>query len=384
MRIPQDAGKAAEETGAKRTYADYTEMLAVEDLDIVSVCPRWVDCHEEMVMACAEAGCHVYCEKPMAASLDSADRIVEAADRAGVKVAVAHQAVYLPQVQRIREMVEEGKIGRIHSFHSSGKQDHRGGGEDLMVLGTHLFNLMRFFAGDVAWMFGHVTAEGKDIEACHVREAGEPIGPIAGDFVETIYAFKSGATGHFVSRARGGNSGSHYGLEIAGEAGRIAFNADASMVTLMDDDAHRPWDSAQEREALSLGDSPLSDGNRLAILDLIDAVENDRDPRSSASRRPVRSGDDPWRLRVADHGGTGYPPNGKPPASSRTLEGLWVRKRRRWNTEWPKGSGFLFMCFMLSLRVGLEFLMPRSVRGLFRCAIYHEVNCGIVPPATTA
>ena len=280
---PTGRRKAAEETGAKRTYSDYKEMLAVEDLDIVSVCPRWVDCHEEMVIACAEAGCHVYCEKPMAASLDSADRIVEAADRAGVKVAVAHQAVYLPQVQRIREMVEEGKIGRILSFHSSGKQDHRGGGEDLVVLGTHLFNLMRFFAGDVAWMFGHVTAEGKDIGACDVREAGEPIGPVAGDFVETTYSFKSGAKGHFVSRARGDSGGGHYGLEIAGEAGRIAFNADASMVTLVDDDAHTPWDSAQEREALSLGDSPLFDGNRLAVLDLIDAVENDRDPRSSAT-----------------------------------------------------------------------------------------------------
>lgn len=51
---PDAAGreKAMADAGAKRSYADYRDMLANESLDIVSVCPRWVDGHEEMLMAC--------------------------------------------------------------------------------------------------------------------------------------------------------------------------------------------------------------------------------------------------------------------------------------------------------------------------------------------
>ena len=107
---PDEAGrqKVAEVTGAERTYADYREMLEKEGLDLVTVGPRWVDCHEEMVTACVEAGCHVYCEKPMAASLEAGDRMVAAADRAGVKLAVAHQGVYLPQVQEVKRLLQAG------------------------------------------------------------------------------------------------------------------------------------------------------------------------------------------------------------------------------------------------------------------------------------
>ena len=81
---PDDAGreKARAETGAKRAYSDYHNMLSEEDLDIVSVCPRWVDCHLEMVLACIDAGCHVYCEKPIAMSLKDGDTMMEAADGA--------------------------------------------------------------------------------------------------------------------------------------------------------------------------------------------------------------------------------------------------------------------------------------------------------------
>ncbi len=110
---PDEEGRqrAEAETGAKRTYADYQEMLERESLDLVSVCPRWVDCHLEMVLACVEAGCHVYCEKPMAMRLDDADRMVSAADRRGVRIAVAHQGVYLPQTREAKRLVESGRIG---------------------------------------------------------------------------------------------------------------------------------------------------------------------------------------------------------------------------------------------------------------------------------
>ncbi len=80
---PDEQGRreVAAAVGAERTYEDYREMLEKEALEIVTVGPRWVDCHEEMVLACVAAGCHIYCEKPMAHSLESADRMVSAAER---------------------------------------------------------------------------------------------------------------------------------------------------------------------------------------------------------------------------------------------------------------------------------------------------------------
>ena len=64
---PDEAGreKAVAESNALRSYVDYREMLEKEELDIVSVCPRWVTEHLAMVTACLENGCNVYCEKPM-------------------------------------------------------------------------------------------------------------------------------------------------------------------------------------------------------------------------------------------------------------------------------------------------------------------------------
>ena len=181
--------KAIADAGAERGYADYRDMLKKEDLDIVSVCPRWVDCHEEMIVACIEAGCHVYSEKPLAGDLASADRIVAAAEQHNRKIAVAHQAVYLRQVHQVRDLIRENRIGKLLSMHAYGKQDHRGGGEDMLVLGTHLFNMMRFLGGDPLWMTARVTVGNREIAPEDVREATEPIGAMAGDGVVSLFSF---------------------------------------------------------------------------------------------------------------------------------------------------------------------------------------------------
>lgn len=274
--------KAVADTGAERGYADYREMLEKEDLDIVSVCPRWVDCHEEMITAALEAGCHVYSEKPMSASPDEADRVIALAESRGLKIAVAHQAAYLPQVRAVLELVQSGRIGPLVAIHAAGKMDHRGGGEDLLVLGTHLFNLMRLFAGDPLSVCGRVTVGGRDITKADIREANEPIGPIAGDRVDATYAFGNGVTASFTSRVRENRDGRPYGMEIVGEKGAIAFNASADPVTLLEDDAVTPWNPDQSREVLPLETAPLMAGNALAVKDLVDAVEQDREPISSA------------------------------------------------------------------------------------------------------
>ena len=276
--------KGQEDTGAPRAYADYQEMLKEEQPDIVSVCPRWTDCHLEMVLACIEVGAHVYCEKPMTWNLEEGDEIVSMADAADKKVAVAHQAVYLPRVQALKKSLQEGRIGAVEAIYAHGKQDRRGGGEDMIVLGTHLFNMMRFYVGDVAWMSSHVTAEGREITPDDVREAGEPVGPLAGDCVNSYFAFKSGVAGFFDSRKYESGGGMRYGMEIVGSEGRIALRGGSGgdlmiypHLVFMPSETGQQWVPLEE-----VPDEPLQTGNQLAIIDLIAAAEEGREPISSA------------------------------------------------------------------------------------------------------
>jgi predicted dehydrogenase len=217
----------------------------------------------------------------MTATPESADTILGLADSKGLKIAVAHQAAYLPQVHAVKEMIDRGRIGKMLSIRATGKMDHRGGGEDMLVLGTHLFNLMRMFAGDVSSVWGRVSVDGRDIEPTDVREAAEPIGWIAGDAVHGFFIFENGMTGTFDSRRRENRDGRPYGMEIVGENGVIAFNERASEVTLLEDDTQSPWKIEQERSAIELDALDLMAGNTLAIVDLVEAIEEDRDPIAS-------------------------------------------------------------------------------------------------------
>ena len=285
---PDEEGraKAQQETGAPRSYADHERMLAAEELDIVSVGPRWPVSHVELVTACMEAGAHVYCEKPMTSNLADGDLLVARAEQLGKKIAVAHQGVYLPQASAVMKAIEGGTIGDVQAVYAHGKQDRRGGGEDMMVLGTHLFNMMRYFLGDVRWMSGHVSVDAREATPADVREPTEPIGPVAGDSIHSYFAFESGVSGHFDSRVEASRGdGMRMGMEIVGSGGIIALRGgspDAAMLyphgTFTPGDPDQRW-----VPLLDPGDGSLGTGNQLAIIDLIEAVEKDRKPVSSAS-----------------------------------------------------------------------------------------------------
>src|SRR5438105_1814854 len=182
---------AAQRLQAKHAYADYRAMLAKERPQIVSVADRYLDAHRDMVLACAEAGASVFLEKPMCRTLAEADEMVTACERHHVKLAIAHQTRYSPRLQRVREMIADGRLGDILELRARGKEDGRGGGQDLMVLGTHLMDLMRFLAGDARWCFGRVGTAGKErvapVTRADVRPGGEEMGPVAGNHITAVY-----------------------------------------------------------------------------------------------------------------------------------------------------------------------------------------------------
>ena len=108
---PEGLRKAGERNGVKKLYGDYREMLEKEDLDVVSVAMRHSVYHEKIVIDCANAGVQIFCEKPIAPDLESADRMAEAARKNGIKMTVSVQNRMSPAVQLARKMVQDGEIG---------------------------------------------------------------------------------------------------------------------------------------------------------------------------------------------------------------------------------------------------------------------------------
>lgn len=284
--------RAVEESGAKRGYADYREMLAEEALDVVSVSPRVPVDREEMIAAAAEAGCGIYSEKPLARDLTTADRIVETCDANGVALAVALQSRHVEPFRAVRRLIRRGDLGEIRSLHARGKEDHRGGGEDLVVLGHHGLDLMRFLTGtDPLWVFGHLTVDGRDVTRTDASEPTEPIGPVAGDSAVGMFGFPDGVRGYiYTGRERQAN-GDQYGITIVGSDGTISIRyADLGAPTISR--AHGAFEAHAEFEPLDVGtdeadtDLPGSDdiitrGNQQAVRDLVESVTEDREPVAS-------------------------------------------------------------------------------------------------------
>jgi predicted dehydrogenase len=272
-------------------------MLRQEKPDVITIAPRFPGLHEEMLMAAVESGVRaIYSEKPFARTLEEADRMLAACDAKGVKVAVAHQVRTFNGPSLARDIVASGRIGRLRTLRAFGKCDRRGGGQDLMVLGTHLMDLLRFFAGDPRWCQARVCQDGRDVTPADVREGAEQIGPIAGNDIIAQYGFDHGITGSFESVVAGDGGGlDYFRIELGGTAGTVTMwiNGNALHVS------SRPFTIATAGPAqdatveivpideLPVPSGALPDangahaGNQLLVRDLLAAVESGAEPMAS-------------------------------------------------------------------------------------------------------
>jgi predicted dehydrogenase len=288
---PDTAGRQAamKRCGAPRGYGDYREMLRKEKPDLVSIGPRWTDQRRAMVTAAAEAGAHIMLEKPFAPDLADADAMVEAVEKKNLKLQVGHQMRLAPSVRRVRDLVRSGAIGVVQEVRGRGKEDLRAGGEDLMVLGVHIFDIMRMILGDPHWVFAHVTQDGRDIRHGDAREASEPIGPVAGDQVAAMFAFNNGVHGYFGSKANDRTHPQRFGYCFYGSEGVIYMpNGLESQPYILRTPAWMP-DEKHRWEKIEVPPDPADskfDGRLLAdarmVRDLLSAIEQKRDPVCSA------------------------------------------------------------------------------------------------------
>jgi len=110
-----DPAGAAKELARRfrcRHYRSHAEMLERERLDAVSIATP-THTHREVAEACISRGVHVLVEKPLAESAEEAEKIVRAAERQGVVLAVGHVERHNPAVARLKELVEQGELGEV-------------------------------------------------------------------------------------------------------------------------------------------------------------------------------------------------------------------------------------------------------------------------------
>ncbi len=133
-----------------RRFKEYVDMFREIKPDIISI-GTYCGLHRPIIEAAAKAGVKgILCEKPFLNAPANVEPIRQLVAETGVKICVAHIRRYHPVMQRCRQLVQDGVIGRVLTYFS-GVEDW-----DLSEMASHWFDLMRFFHGDqpVKWVFG--------------------------------------------------------------------------------------------------------------------------------------------------------------------------------------------------------------------------------------
>ena len=112
------AKAAAEEMGIDKYYTDYHEILNDPQVDaVVVVAPT--DLHKQIVIDCAAAGKHIFCEKPMAMTVEECDEMIEACDKAEVKLQIGFMRRFDASFREAKRLVDSGAIGELVQIHSN-------------------------------------------------------------------------------------------------------------------------------------------------------------------------------------------------------------------------------------------------------------------------
>lgn len=203
------------------TYTDYKKMLKERCPELVAIATESGK-HAQIALDCIEAGCNVIIEKPIALSLADADKIIDAAERKGVKVCACHQNRFNKSVQKIREAVDKNRFGKLfygtahirwnREYEYYARAKWRGTWEQdggaLMNQCIHNIDLLRWMMGDeiveVVGMtdkLNHDYIEAEDLGIALIKFANGGYGIVEGttdiyphNLEETLYLFGAKGT----------------------------------------------------------------------------------------------------------------------------------------------------------------------------------------------
>lgn len=226
---------AAERYSIPRTYTDFSELLAREELDVVDVATPNVS-HAEISIAALKRGVPVICEKPMAMSRFEAREMLSVARERGLHTAINFSYRYVPAARFIREIIQSGEIGEVHhvvATYNQGwlvdpasplawrlKKSLSGTGV-LGDLGSHLIDLARFWGMEFSSVLAHLKT--------FVTERPLPTGAGRGsvdvdDAAGFLVEFASGATGTFFTTRYAYARANSQRAEIYGTKGGLVYD----------------------------------------------------------------------------------------------------------------------------------------------------------------
>jgi predicted dehydrogenase len=240
LRAACDVEPAGLATFAKRfgwqtTENSWEKLVQREDIDLVDICtPNAL--HEPIAVAAAQAGKHVICEKPIARTADEARRMLDAARAANVRHMVAFNYRRVPALALAKQMIQEGKIGRIFHFNAVYYQDwlvdptfpyvwrhdkKAGGSGAHGDMNAHTVDLARFLVGEIESVCG--------AEEVFIKERRLPgskgMGTVtADDALYFIARFREGTLGTFMATRFASGRKNYLRLEIFGSKGSLIFN----------------------------------------------------------------------------------------------------------------------------------------------------------------
>lgn len=140
-----------------RCFTSTQELYAAVTPRLVSVC-TWPGLHREQVEQAAAAGAAgIVCEKPLAVSAGEIDAMIRAAERAGARLAVAHQRAYEPRMIAMKRLMQNGAIGDEPTL-----EVRIGGGWDMLHMTVHWFDLASWlFDAEIESVLGGLTFTGQ-------------------------------------------------------------------------------------------------------------------------------------------------------------------------------------------------------------------------------
>lgn len=199
---PEAAKTFVETAGCGKVFSDANAMLQSGEVDTISICTP--PCaHMEVAVAALENGIHVLCEKPMTDTVEAAQAICMAAENSDAVFMTAFRHRFLPAVQKIKEMVDEGRIGQTVFFNNIfcgpafGMKDRWftkkkiAGGGCILDTNSHSVDLFRSIIGEVVSQSAqtHRHFEGTDVEdagTLAVKAENGTLGSMSSSFVAGV------------------------------------------------------------------------------------------------------------------------------------------------------------------------------------------------------
>jgi predicted dehydrogenase len=243
--VPGRAEEAAGQYGFATAVRDWREIAADPRVRAVSIAaPNFL--HREIGVAMAQAGKHIWIEKPVGLTAEDARAVADAVAKAGVQSTVGFNYRNAPAVAAARELIASGEIGtvthvriRLFSDYAAHPESaltwryerERGGSGVLGDLASHGVDLARFLLGEIASLaadtavFVPERARPTGATAGHTRSAGGELGPVENeDYVSCLLRFASGARGVLEACRVSVGEQNNYGFEIHGTKGAVSWD----------------------------------------------------------------------------------------------------------------------------------------------------------------